>query len=116
MLPAIGTGTEKTTSTPLWMRLPSPKRLRPRRLCGRLLASVSFPGARRTKRRSPNSLERRNGEIKRPADGVGIFPNDGAIRLAQNDERALQRARSRTLEAAARPGGDPIVGLPIMAS
>jgi transposase-like protein len=47
-----------------------------------------------------NALERLKGEIKRPADAIGIFPNEGAIArlvgailLEQSDEWAVQPAR-----------------------
>jgi transposase-like protein len=47
---------------------------------------------------------------------VGIFPNEasitrliGAILLEQNDEWAVQRARTMTLETIARLGDHPIL-------
>ncbi len=53
---------------------------------------------------------------------VGIFPNGdaivrlvGAIRLEQNDEWAVQRARYMTLETIAPLSDDPTVGLPAVA-
>ena len=62
------------------------------------LAYMAFPAAHRAKISSTNPLERVNGEIKRRADVVGIFPNEaavvgpvGAILLEQNDEWAIQR-------------------------
>ena len=66
-----------------------------------------------------NPLERLNGEIKRRADVVGIFPNDaavvrliGALLLEQNDEWATQRARYMTLETIAPLSDTPTVSLP----
>jgi putative flippase GtrA len=73
-----------------------------------VLAFVSFPRERWDKISSTNPIERLNGEIKRRADVVGIFPNDdaivrlvGAILMEQNDEWAEQRARDMTLETIA---------------
>lgn len=43
------------------------------------LAYMSFPRAHRTQIHSTNPLERRNAEIKRRTDVVGIVPNDAAI-------------------------------------
>ena len=72
---------------------------------------------------STNPIERLNGEIKRRADVVGIFPNDdaivrlvGAILMEQNDEWAVQRARYMTLETIAPISDNPIVILPAMAA
>ncbi len=70
-----------------------------------------------------NPIERLNGEIKRGTDVVGIFPNEaaiirlvGAILLEQNDEWAVQRARSMTLETMAPLSDDAMVTLPTMAA
>ncbi len=53
---------------------------------------------------------------------VGIFPNDdpivrlvGALLLEQNDEWAVQRARSMTLETISQMSDDPLVSLPAVA-
>ena len=69
-----------------------------------VLAFMRFPAARRTKLHPTNPIGRLNGEIKRRADVVGIFPNEaavvrlvGAILLEQSDEWATQRARYMTL-------------------
>src|ERR1700728_777703 len=87
-----------------------------------VLAYMSFPSAHRAKLHSTNPLERLNGEIKRRTDVVGIFPNEdaivrlvGAIIMEQNDEWALQRARSITLETIAPLSDDPVANLPALA-
>ena len=88
-----------------------------------VLAYMGFPAAHRAKLHSTNPIERLNGEIKRGAEVVGIFPNEaaivwlvGAILLEQNDEWAVQRARYMTLETIAPLSDDPIVGLPAVAA
>ena len=66
-----------------------------------MLACMAFPAQHRTRHRpkphSTNPLERLNKEVKRRAEGVGIFPNkDSIIRLIgagpfeQNDNRQSQ--------------------------
>jgi len=88
-----------------------------------VLAYMGSPAAHRVKLHSTNPLERVNGEIKRRTEVVGIFPNEaaitclvGAILFEQNDEWAVQRSRSMTLESIAPIGDDPLVGLPTLAA
>jgi transposase-like protein len=88
-----------------------------------VLAYMTFPKEHRAKLHSTNPIERLNGEIKRRADVVGIFPNEkaitrliGAVLLEQNDEWAVQRARYMTLETIATLGDDPLVSLPAVAA
>ena len=88
-----------------------------------VLAFMSFPREHWDKISSTNPIERLNGEIKRRANVVGIFPNDdaivrlvGAILMEQNDEWAVQRARYMTLETIAPLSDDPIVSLPAVAA
>jgi len=65
-----------------------------------------------------NVLERLNCEIKRRADVVGIFPNEGSIRrlvgallMEQNDEYAIQK-RYMSLESLATMSENPAIRLP----
>ena len=76
-----------------------------------VLAHRAFPKEHWPQLASTNPLERLNGEIKRRANVVGIFPNSGAITrligailLEQTDEWAVAR-RYMSLETI-RPGGD----------
>jgi transposase-like protein len=80
---------------------------------------MNFPAAHRPKLHSTNPIERLNGEIKRRAEVVGIFPNDdaitrlvGALLLEQNNEWAVQRVRYMPLEPIAPLSDDLIVKLP----
>jgi len=88
-----------------------------------VLAYMDFPAQHRAKIHSTNPLERLNGEIKRRADVVGIFPNEaavvrliGALLLEQNDEWATQRARYMTLETIAPKSDNTLVRMPELAA
>ena len=88
-----------------------------------VLAYMDFPSQHRAKIHSTNPLERLNSEIKRRADVVGIFPNEGAVvrligalLLEQNDEWATQRATYMTLETIAPLSDTTTVSLPEMAT
>jgi len=81
-----------------------------------------LPEEHRAKLHGTNPIERLNGEIKRRADVVGIFPNDdaivrpvGALLLEQNDEWAVQRARRMTLGSVGQLSDDPLISLPAVA-
>ena len=72
-----------------------------------VLAHLDFPAQHRTKIHSTNPIERLNKEVKRRADVVGIFPNEGsiirligAVLLEANDEWQTQH-RSMQIEAMA---------------
>ena len=88
-----------------------------------VLAYMAFPAAHRTKLHSVNTLERLNKEVKRRADVVGIFPNDGAvIRLVgailseQHDEWQAGRRyfSAESLAKLTPPGAEP--ALPLLAA
>lgn len=79
-----------------------------------VLVYMSFPREHWPQIASTNPLERLNGEIKRRADVVGIFPNDravirlvGALMLEQNDEWAVSR-RYMSLESLSPLSDDPV--------
>ena len=83
-----------------------------------MLAFLDFPKEHRVKIHSTNVLERLNGEIKRRANVVGIFPNEGAVRrlvgallMEQNDEYAIQN-RYMSLESLATMSENPTIRLP----
>jgi transposase-like protein len=87
-----------------------------------VLAYMSFPREHWPQIASTNPLERVNREIKRRADVIGIFPNDGAIlrlvgalMLETNDEWAVAR-RYMSLESIARITDNPNVRLPTVAT
>jgi len=87
-----------------------------------VLAYMSFPREHWPQIASTNPLERLNGEIKRRADVIGIFPNDrsvvrlvGALMLEQCDEWAVSR-RYMSLESLAALSDDPILRLSAVAA
>lgn len=68
------------------------------------------------------AIEGLNGEIQRPTDVAGIFPDEdaitrliGALLLEQNDEWAVQRRRYMSLETIAPLSDDPIIKPPVVA-
>lgn len=83
-----------------------------------VLTFLDFPKEHRVKIHSTNVLERLNGEIKRRANVVGIFPNEKAVRrlvgallMEQNDEYAIQN-RYMSLESLALLSENPSIRLP----
>jgi len=87
-----------------------------------VLAYMTFPREHWAQIASTNPLERLNGEIKRRADVIGIFPNDravvrlvGALMLEQNDEWAVSR-RYMSLESLAHLSDDPVLRLSAVAT
>jgi putative transposase len=87
-----------------------------------VLADMTFPREHWPQIASTNPLERLNGEIKRRADVIGIFPNDravarlvGALMLEQNDEWAVSR-RYMSLESLASLSDDPVLRLSAVAA
>ena len=86
-----------------------------------VVACMSFPREHRARIAGTNPLERVNCEVKRRADVIGIFPNDGAIirlvgalMLETNDEWAVAR-RYMSLETLARVSDNQTVRLPAVA-
>jgi hypothetical protein len=89
---------------------------------GDVLAYMAFPREHWPQIASTNPLERLNGEMKRRADVVGIFPNDravvrlvGALMLEQNDEWAVGR-RYMSLESLGALSDDPVLRLSAVAA
>ena len=87
-----------------------------------VLAYMTFPREHWPQIASTNPLERLNGEIKRRADVVGIFPNDrsvirlvGALMLEQSDEWAVTR-RYMSLESLCTLSDDPVLRLSAVAA
>jgi putative transposase len=87
-----------------------------------VLAYMTFPREHWAQIASTNPLERLNGEIKRRADVIGIFPNDrsvvrlvGALMLEQNDEWAVSR-RYMSLESLASLSDDAVLRLSAVAA
>jgi putative transposase len=87
-----------------------------------VLAHMAFPKEHRAQIHSTNPLERINGEVKRRANVVGIFPNDaaivrlvGALLLEQNDEWAITR-RYMSLETLAGMSDNRRLRLPAIAA
>ena len=85
-----------------------------------VLACMGFAATHRAKRHSINPIKRLDGEIKRRAKGVGIFPNEqaitrhlGAILMAQSVEWAVQRAGSITHETIAPISDHPTMLSPV---
>jgi putative transposase len=73
-----------------------------------VLACMGFPAAHRARLHTTDPIERLNGEIKRPTEVVGLFPNQGAIPrligtilMEQSEVWAVRRARCMTLETMA---------------
>ena len=68
-----------------------------------VLAHMDFPASHRAKLHLTKPLQRLNKEVKRRADVVGIFPNEGsiirligAVLLEANDEWQLQHRYMQT--------------------
>jgi len=87
-----------------------------------VLSYMAFPREHWPQIASTNPLERLNGEIKRRADVIGIFPNDravirlvGALMLEQNDEWAVSR-RYISLESLGAMSDDPVLRLSAVAA
>ena len=87
-----------------------------------VLVYMAFPREHWGQIASTNPLERLNGEIKRRADVVGIFPNDrsvirlvGALMLEQSDEWAVTR-RYMSLESLGSLSDDPVLRLSAVAA
>jgi len=87
-----------------------------------VLACMTFPHEHRARIASTNPLERLDGEVKRRADVIGIFPNGravvrlvGALMLEQCDEWAASR-RCMSLESLTALSDDPILRLSAVAA
>lgn len=82
-----------------------------------VLAHLDCPAQHRSESHGTNPLERPNKEVKRRADVVGIFPNDGAIirligavMLEANDQWLLQHRymQTETMAEYTPPSADPV--------
>ena len=87
-----------------------------------ILAYMAFPKEHHRQIHSTNPLERLNKEIKRRADVVGIFPNDGSVlrllgsvMIEQNDEWiVLRRYFSQESMGKLLPPADTMIALPVV--
>lgn len=88
-----------------------------------VLAHMIFLKSHSAKLHDTNPSQRPNGEIKRRAEVVRIFPGEavitrlmGAIFLEQSDDCTLRRARHIPVDTIAPTGDDLHVILPIVAA
>ena len=127
MLRQVFTQPDPAAARALWRQVADQLRLKFPRAAALLdeaeddvLAFMAFPVSHRVKIHSTNPLERLNKEVKRRANVVGIFPNEGsilrlvgAVLMEQNDDW-IQSRRYLTLGTLAEVV--PLAGLELRPS